>query len=89
MDETGAKPSQEPKDVPAMMKKMMETMCCSGEFSPADMCRRMMNSMRRTSGAEAPSTHENVTTSDERGGGVDEGSGGCCGPRSRDAPKRP
>ncbi len=89
MDETGAKASQEPKDVPTMMKEMMEPMCCSGEFSPADMCRRMMGSMRRTSGAEAPSTRENGTKSDERGGGEDEGSGGCCGPQSRCAPKRP
>ncbi len=88
MDETGAKPSSEAKDVPTM-KEMMETMCCSGELGPADMCRRMMGSMRRTSGVEAPSTHENVTTPDERGRGEDDGSGGCCGPRSRRAPKRP
>ncbi len=88
MGETGAKPSQEPKNVPTMMKKLMETMCCSGEFSPADMCQRMMGSMRRTSGVEAPSTHENVTTPDERGRGEDDGSGGCCGPQSRYAPKR-
>ncbi len=89
MDETEAKPSQESKDVPPMMKEMMEKMCCSGEFSPADMCRRMMGSMRRTSGAKAPSTREDVTTSDEGGGGEDEGSRTCCGPQSRCAPKRP
>ncbi len=79
MDETGAKPSQEPKDVPPMMKAMMEKMCCSGEFSPADMCRRVMGSMRRTSAAEAPSAHETRTTSDERGSGNHEDAHrGCC-----------
>ncbi len=78
MDER-AKPSQESKDVLPMMKELMEKMCCSGELSPADMCRRMMGSMRRTSGAEAPSTRESGTTSDERGGGEDVGSAGCCG----------
>ncbi len=88
MDDAGAKSSQEPKAVPTMMKEMMEKMSCSGEFSPADMCRRMMGSMWRTSGAEAPSSREDGTKSDERRGGEDEGSGGCCGGQPC-APKRP
>ncbi len=89
MDANGAKPQQKRKDVPRTMKEMMETMCCSGEVSPADMCRRMMRSMERTSNAEAQPAPEGGTTSDERGGGEDEGSGGCCGPHSRCAPTRP
>ncbi len=80
MDETGAKPSHEPKGVPTtmkQMKEMMETMCCSGELGPAEMCRRMMRTMGRTSDTKAQSAPESGTTSDERGrSGEDEGSRG-------------
>jgi hypothetical protein len=65
--ENGTKPPQQPKDVPPMMREMMQRMCCAGEFSPADMCRRMMRSMGRTSDAEAQPARQSATTSDGRG----------------------
>ncbi len=89
MDETGAKPSQEPKDVPTTMQEMMEAMCCSGQFSPAEMCRRMMR-MGRRSNSEPQSAADAGTTSDEGGrSGDDEAPQGCCGRQSRCTPKRP
>ena len=90
MDETGAKPSQEPKDVPTTMQETMERMCCSGQFSPAEMCSRMMQAMGRRSNSEARSAAEAGTTSDEGGrSGDDEAPHGCCGRQSRCASKRP
>ena len=81
---------QPKKDVPTMMKEMMQTMCCTGEFSPGDMCRRMMQSTGMRSGAEAQSAPESGTTPDERGrGGEDEAPRGCCGPQSGCSAKRP
>ncbi len=47
MDANDVKPPQESKSAPTM-QEMMERMCCSGEFSPADMCRRMMRSKGKT-----------------------------------------
>ncbi len=88
MDANGAK--QPKKDIPTMMKEMMQAMCCTGEFSPADMCERMMRSMGERSDAEAQSAPESAMTSDERGrGGEEETSRGSCGPRSGCAAKRP
>ncbi len=89
MDTNGAKPQQERKDDPRTMKEMMETMCCSGEFSAADMCRRMMRSKERTSNAEAQPAPEGGTTSDEpRRSAEDEAPQGCCDPQAGCAPKR-
>ena len=89
MDANGAKAPQEPKGIPSMMEEM-RTMCCSEEFSPADMCLRMSRFMGRPSDAEAPSDAESGTTSDERRGNDDnEAHRRCCGPLSRCAPKRP
>lgn len=90
MDANGAKPQQERKDVPRTMKEMMETMCCSGEVSPADMCRRMMRSMERASNAEAQPAPEGGTTSDEpRRSGEDVARRNCCDSQSSCAPMRP
>jgi hypothetical protein len=89
METNGVKPPQEPKGAQSMMQEMMDK-CSSGELSPADMCRRMMRSMERTSDAEAASAPETGTTSDERGSGSHgEARRGCCGPQSCYAPKRP
>jgi hypothetical protein len=89
MDDTGAKPAQEPKDVPTMMKEMMETMCCSGEVSPADMCRRMRQAMGRRSDAKAQSAPGSGAPSDGSGRGGGEAPRSCCGPQLRRTPKRP
>jgi hypothetical protein len=88
MDAYGAKPSQEPKGVPSMMEEMRK-MCCSEEFSPADMCRRMMRFMGRTPDAEASSEPGSGMASDERGSSSqDEAHRGCCAPRPRCATER-
>ncbi len=71
------------------MMEEMRKMCCSEEFSPADMCQRMMRFMGRTSDAEASSQPEGSTTSDERrSSDDDEAHRNCCGPQSRCAPER-
>lgn len=89
MDAIGAKPQQGRKDVPRTMKEMMETMCCSGEFSPADVCRGVMRSMERASNAEAQRAPQVGTTSDEpRRSAESEAPQACCGPQARCAPKR-
>ncbi len=88
MDANGAKP-HEPKGVPSMMEEMRK-MCCSEEFRPADMCRRMMRFVGRTSDAEASSQPGSGTTSDERrSSDDDEAHRSCCGPQSSCATKRP
>ncbi len=90
MDANGAKPQQDRKGVPRTMKEMMGTMCCSGEFSPADMRRQMMRSMERASSAEAQPAPEGGTTSDgSKRTGEDEAPQPCCGPQARCAPKCP
>ncbi len=90
MDTNGVKPPREPKGFPSTMQEMMEGMCCSDGFSPADMCRRMMASMRRTSSAETPSAHEAGATPDERGtSSQDDAHGGGSAAQPCCAPKRP
>ncbi|WP_242343808.1 hypothetical protein [Anaeromyxobacter terrae] len=89
--ENGAKPTQEPMDVPSMMQQMMERMCGAGEFSPADMCRRMMASKEPTTKVRAQSAAPGDCTSFEEPGrsAHDEWArDDCCGPRSGCAPKR-
>ncbi len=81
------KPSQERKDIPSMMQEMMGEMCCSGKFSPAEMCRRMMRTMGTTSNAEASSAPANGT--DEPGSSSEERAArGRCDPRSCCVPER-
>jgi hypothetical protein len=45
---------------------MTGKMCCAGAFSPADMCRRMMASMRATAEAGAHAAAEDGTSHEER-----------------------
>jgi hypothetical protein len=83
------KPPQEQKDVPSMMQEMMGKMCCSGKFSPVDMCRRMMRSMGTTPNAEASSAPATGTTPDEpRTSSEGEAHGGRCDTRSCCVPLR-
>jgi hypothetical protein len=88
MEADGVKPPQDPRDVRSMMQEMMD-MCCSGELSPADMCRRMVRSMGRTTDAEASSAPETGTTAERGTSSHGDARRGCCGPRSCCAPKRP
>jgi hypothetical protein len=71
------------------MDEMMGKRCCSGKFSPADMCRRMMRSMGATSNAEASSAPAGGTTPDEPGSSSEEAEHrNRCGPRSCCVPER-
>jgi len=57
MDPKGVKPP-EGTGVASMMQQMMETMCCTSEFSPAAKWRGMMTSVGKTANMAAYATPE-------------------------------
>jgi hypothetical protein len=72
-----------------MMQQMMEKMCGTGAFTPAE-CGRMMASMRGMKDPAAQAAPEGGARSGELGGGEEDGRPGCCcGPQSPCPPQRP
>ena len=57
MDAKGVEPTPG-MGMPSMMQQMMERMCCQGDFSPAAMCQRMMNSVRKAAETAADAAPE-------------------------------
>jgi hypothetical protein len=87
MEPNETKPEQAAAGVPPTMRDMMEKMCGAGGCDPVDMCRRMMASMRPTTGSAAKPAPGGGAQADENARSAEDGGERpCCGPRSRCAP---